>query len=148
MKIALVGNPNCGKTTIFNALTGARQKVGNWAGVTVDKKSGHFVHDSQSVEVVDLPGLYSLVGSDGNALDEQIACKFILNEKPDAVINVVDASNFERNLFLTMQLIEMGVPVILAVNMIDVAKDKGFIIHFDKLEKELGIKTKKHKKPL
>jgi ferrous iron transport protein B len=141
MKIALVGNPNCGKTTIFNALTGARQKVGNWAGVTVDKKSGHFVHDSQSVEVVDLPGLYSLVGSDGNALDEQIACKFILNEKPDAVINVVDASNFERNLFLTMQLIEMGVPVILAVNMIDVAKDKGFIIHFDKLEKELGIKV-------
>jgi ferrous iron transport protein B len=141
MKIAIVGNPNCGKTTIFNALTGAKQKVGNWAGVTVDKKSGNIQLNGKSSEIIDLPGLYSMVGSDANALDEQIASKFIIEEKPDLIINVIDASNFERNLFLTMQLIEMKVPVILAINMIDVAKKKGLVIDFDKLEKTIGTQV-------
>ena len=141
MKVAIVGNPNCGKTTIFNALTGAKQKVGNWAGVTVDKKSGNIQLNGQNSEIIDLPGLYSMVGSDANALDEQIASRFIIEESPDLIINIIDASNFERNLFLTMQLIEMNVPIVLAINMIDVAKKKGFIIDFDKLEKVLGIQV-------
>ena len=139
MKVAIVGNPNCGKTTIFNGLTGAKQKVGNWAGVTVDKKFANLIIDDTSLQIVDLPGLYSMLGSDESSLDERIASSFIIEEKPDVVVNVVDASNFYRNLFLTMQLIEMKVPMILAVNMIDVSKKKGFSIDFDKLEKELGI---------
>ncbi len=139
MKISLIGNPNCGKTTLFNALTGARQKVGNWAGVTVDKKSGSFTHGDHEIEVVDLPGLYSLISSDEHALDEQIACQHILHEQPDVVVNVIDASNFERNLFLTLQLIEMKIPMIIVVNMTDVAQKRGFIIHFDQLEKMFGV---------
>lgn len=141
MKYALVGNPNCGKTTIFNALTGLNQKVGNWSGVTVDKKTGHFSSNNQKVEIVDIPGIYSLSVSDDNSIDEQIAYSFIVKEKPSAIINVVDASNLNRSLYLTMQLIELGLPVILAVNMIDVANKKGTIIHFDKLAKMLGCKV-------
>ncbi|MDC0534274.1 Fe(2+) transporter permease subunit FeoB [Francisellaceae bacterium] len=138
-KIAIVGNPNCGKTTIFNAITGSNQKVGNWSGVTVDKKSGYFQCGKDKTELVDLPGLYSITSSDENSLDEQVASKFLINEKPELVINVIDASNFERHMYLTMQLLEMKVPVVLAVNMIDVAKARGMIIHFDKLAKKLNI---------
>lgn len=141
MKYALVGNPNCGKTTIFNALTGLNQKVGNWSGVTVDKKTGYFSSDNQKIEIVDIPGIYSLSVSDDNSIDEQIAYSFIVKEKPNAIINVVDASNLNRSLYLTMQLIELGLPVILAVNMIDVANKKGTLIHFDKLAKMLGCKV-------
>ncbi|MFT6835721.1 MAG: ferrous iron transport protein B [Francisellaceae bacterium] len=138
-KIAIVGNPNCGKTTIFNAITGSNQKVGNWSGVTVDKKSGTFKCGDERVELVDLPGLYSITTSDENALDEQVASKFMIEDKPDLVINVIDASNIERHLYLTMQLLEMQVPMVLAVNMVDVAKSRGMIVHFDKLKNKLNI---------
>ncbi|AXA33062.1 Fe(2+) transporter permease subunit FeoB [Francisella adeliensis] len=141
MKYALVGNPNCGKTTIFNALTGLNQKVGNWSGVTVDKKVGSFESNKQKVEIVDIPGIYSLAVSDESSIDEQIAYSYIINDKPNAIINVLDASNLNRSLYLTMQLIELGLPVILVVNMIDVANKKGAIIHYDKLEKMLGCKV-------
>ncbi len=141
MKYALVGNPNCGKTTIFNALTGLNQKVGNWSGVTVDKKTGFFEVNKQKIEIVDIPGIYSLSVSDESSVDEQIAYSFIINDKPNAIINVLDASNLNRSLYLTMQLIELGLPVILAVNMIDVANNKGIIIHYNKLAKALGCKV-------
>ncbi len=141
MKYALVGNPNCGKTTIFNALTGMNQKVGNWSGVTVDKKTGFFNVNKQKIEIVDIPGIYSLSVSDESSIDEQIAYSFIINDKPNAIINVLDASNLNRSLYLTMQLIELGLPVILAVNMIDVANNKGIVIHYDKLAKALGCKV-------
>lgn len=141
MKYALVGNPNCGKTTIFNSLTGLNQKVGNWSGVTVDKKTGVFNSNDKKIEIVDIPGIYSLSISDENSIDEQIAYSFIVNEKPDAIINVVDASNLNRSLYLTVQLIELGLPVILAVNMVDVATKKGIVVHYDKLEKALGCKV-------
>lgn len=141
MKYALVGNPNCGKTTIFNALTGLNQKVGNWSGVTVDKKIGFFEVNNQEVEIVDIPGIYSLSVSDESSVDEQIAYSFIINDKPNAVINVLDASNLNRSLYLTMQLIELGLPVILAVNMIDVANNKGIVVHYNKLAKALGCKV-------
>lgn len=140
MKYALVGNPNCGKTTIFNVLTGLNQKVGNWSGVTVDKKTGFFTAKEEKIEIVDIPGIYSLSVSDENSIDEQIAYSFIVKEKPDAIINVVDASNLKRSLYLTVQLIELGLPVILAVNMIDVANKKGTIIHYNKLAETLGCK--------
>ena len=138
MKYAIIGNPNCGKTTIFNALTGLKQKIGNWSGVTVDKKTGSIHHQQAQVEIVDLPGIYTLNVSDETSTDEQIAAQFLLQEKPDAVINVVDAANLERNLYLTMQLIEMNTPIVLAVNMIDVAKSKGVVIDYDQLSKKLG----------
>ena len=141
MKYALVGNPNCGKTTIFNALTGLNQKVGNWSGVTVDKKTGFFEVNKQKIEIVDIPGIYSLSVSDESSVDEQIAYSFIINDKPNAIINVLDASNLNRSLYLTMQLIELGLPVILAVNMIDVANNKGIIIHYNKLAKALGCRV-------
>ncbi len=139
MKYAIIGNPNCGKTTIFNALTGLNQKVGNWSGVTVDKKSGVFTHHGKKIELIDLPGIYSLTASDASSLDEQVATNFLIESKPDAVINVIDASNLERNLYLTMQLIEMNIPVILAVNMVDVANKKGIVIHYNKLASLLGV---------
>src|SRR5476649_1460428 len=111
MTIGLVGNPNCGKTTLFNALTGARQRVGNWPGVTVERKSGFFKEAGNTVEVVDLPGTYSLVMmSDTSSLDEQIACNYILNGSADVMVNILDASNLERSLYLTLQLLEMQVP--------------------------------------
>ena len=110
MKIALLGNPNCGKTSLFNQLTGSSQRVGNWSGVTVDKKTGHFQLGGHQVDVVDLPGVYSLsVVSDTSSLDEQIACDFVLSKDFDVIINIVDASNLSRNLYLTMQLLEMQV---------------------------------------
>ena len=141
MKYAIIGNPNAGKTTIFNALTGLNQKVGNWSGVTVDKKTGFFTHQSKKFEIIDLPGVYSLSASDTSAIDEEIATRFILEAKPDAIINVIDASNLERNLYLTMQLIEMNLPVVLAINMTDVAAKKGLVIDYNRLAKQLGCEV-------
>jgi ferrous iron transport protein B len=137
--VALVGNPNCGKTTLFNALTGARQRVGNWPGVTVERKSGYFTEAGATVEVVDLPGVYSLtLASETAALDERIACDFILHQQADVIINIVDASNVDRHLYLTTQLLEMGAPIILALNMMDVAKTNQIHIDIAKLARELN----------
>lgn len=139
LTIALVGNPNGGKTTLFNALTGARQRIGNWPGVTVERKSGYFTESSVTVEVVDLPGVYSLtLASETAAIDERVACEFILNQQPDLIINIVDASNLERHLYLTTQLLEMGAPVVLALNMIDIARSQKIDINIAKLAAELG----------
>ncbi len=138
LTIATVGNPNCGKTTLFNALTGSRQKVGNWPGVTVDRKEGTYVQDGQTVTVVDLPGTYSLGGLSSSGLDEAIARDYILSGEPGLIVNVVDAANLERNLYLTAQLIEMRVPVIVALNMTDVATDHGIEIDVAALSAGLG----------
>jgi len=135
-RIALVGNPNCGKTTLFNALTGARQHVGNWPGVTVERMSGYFTAAGQSIEVVDLPGTYAI--SKVGSIDECIACDFILSHQADLIINIVDASNLERHLYLTTQLLEMGAPVILALNMMDVARARQIQIDLAVLSRELG----------
>lgn len=128
--VGLIGNPNCGKTTLFNALTGARQKVANWAGVTVERREGFFHHKGYTIKVVDLPGAYSLTSF---SMEELITRQFILHDKPDFIINVVDAGNLERNLYLTTQLIEIEAPVIIALNMIDEAYDKGLTINTEKL---------------
>lgn len=133
--IALAGNPNAGKTTIFNALTGARQHVGNWPGVTVEKKEGSLKHKGQNVHVVDLPGTYSLTAF---SLEEIIARNFIVDNGPDIVINVVDASNLERNLYLTVQLLEMGCKLVIALNMIDVASTRGIDINVEELAELFG----------
>ena len=134
IKIALAGNPNCGKTTLFNNLTGSNQYVGNWPGVTVEKKEGKLKgHDD--VVIQDLPGIYSL---SPYTLEEVVARGYLVNEKPDAILNIVDGSNLERNLYLTTQLLEMGVPVVVAVNMMDVVRKRGDEIHADQLAKELG----------
>lgn len=136
--IALAGNPNCGKTTLFNALTGSRQKVGNWAGVTVEKKTGQLRLGEYTVEVVDLPGVYSLSQAD-QGVDEQIARRYITEEKPDLVINMVDASNLKRNLLLTHELMDLGCPTLIALNMLDVAENQGTRIDVEALEKRLGL---------
>jgi ferrous iron transport protein B len=137
--VGIVGNPNCGKSTLFNALTGARQKVGNWPGVTVEHKSGQFEIDGQQVEVVDLPGVYSLITiSATQSLDERIACDFILNRQADLIVNIVDATNLERNLYLTALLLTMHVPVVMAVNMMDIAQKRQIIINLPKLSELLG----------
>jgi len=137
--IALVGNPNCGKTTLFNALTGSKQRVGNWPGVTVEKKSGEYRHADVRVEVVDLPGTYSLDVVDREvSLDERVARDFVHAGEADLVINIVDASNLERNLYLTSQLIEMGVPLLVVLNMTDVAEAKGMQVDAAALARELG----------
>jgi len=139
MIVGLVGNPNCGKTTLFNALTGARQHVGNWPGVTVEKKSGSFALQNSTVEVVDLPGTYSLItASDTASIDEKIACEFVLNNQADIIVNIVDASHLERNLYLTLQLIEMQVPMIVVLNMIDIASQQQINISVDVLSQQLG----------
>ena len=138
--IALVGNPNCGKTTVFNALTGARQHVGNWPGVTVERKHGEYRFTGQTVEVVDLPGTYSLDVVDGEvSLDEKLARDYIHANEASLIVNVVDASNLERNLYLTIELAEMGVPMLLVLNMTDVARAKGLALDPDALEKALGV---------
>jgi ferrous iron transport protein B len=139
LSIALVGNPNGGKTTLFNALTGARQHVGNWPGVTVERKSGVFTYQGSVVEVVDLPGVYSLtLSSETAAMDERIASEFILQRQADVIINIVDASNLERHLYLTTQLLEMGAPVVLALNMMDVARARQIHIDIKQLARGLG----------
>lgn len=137
--IALVGNPNCGKTTLFNALTGSRQHVGNWPGVTVERKSGFFIHQHIRFEVIDLPGVYSLmVASEAGAIDESIACEYILRQEADVIVNILDGSNLERHLYLTMQLIEMGVPLIVVVNMMDLACTRGIHLQLGLLSTLLG----------
>ena len=134
--IALAGNPNSGKTTLFNALTGARQHVGNYPGVTVEKKEGTYHDQRGQIHIVDLPGTYSLTVY---SLEEVVARDYLVNEKPRVVINIVDASNLERNLYLTMQFLEMGLPVCVALNMMDVAKNRGMTIDAEKLSELLGI---------
>ena len=134
--IALAGNPNCGKTTLFNALTGSHQTVGNWPGVTVEKKEGK-LRGQKDVIITDLPGVYSLQPCDSSSEDEQVAREYILSGEASLVVNIVDASNLERNLYLTSQLIEMQIPLIVAVNMLDVAKNHSIAINLDKLAQEL-----------
>lgn len=135
--VVLAGNPNCGKTAIFNLLTGSHQHVGNWSGVTVDKKYGFFQHQNSWVQVIDLPGVYSTsVASD--AVDEKIACQCLLSDEANMVINVIDGSNLERNLYLTLQLLEMNIPIILAVNMMDIVKQRGLKLDLKQLSKLLG----------
>lgn len=138
--VALVGNPNCGKSTLFNALTGAKQHVGNWPGVTVEKKSGHYRHGEQMVEVIDLPGTYSFDadGVDADSIDERIAQQFLTTTECDAIINVVDASSLARGLYLTLQLIEAKLPVVVALNMMDVADRHGMHIDATTLGNRLG----------
>ncbi|AMO56454.1 Fe(2+) transporter permease subunit FeoB [Endozoicomonas montiporae] len=136
---AIVGNPNCGKTTVYNALTGAKQRVGNWPGVTVERRSGYYQHQGLDIEVVDLPGTYCLdVVDDQVSMDERIARDFILEREAELVLNVLDASNIERNLYLTTQLLDMGLPVVVVLNMMDVAADKGMVIDPEALSKMLG----------
>ncbi|MBB70795.1 MAG: ferrous iron transport protein B [Legionellales bacterium] len=137
--VAIVGNPNCGKTTLFNRLTGSQQKVGNWAGVTVERKQGEMRIDGRALTLVDLPGVYSLsVASEAHAIDEYIACEYIHSGEADLIINILDGSNLKRNLYLTLQLLEMGVPCILAVNMLDIAKQRGVDLDLRALERLLG----------
>ncbi|MDF1654159.1 MAG: Fe(2+) transporter permease subunit FeoB [Coxiellaceae bacterium] len=138
LHVALAGNPNCGKTALFNALTGSCQKVGNWPGVTVERKCGNCRCDKAELKVVDLPGTYSLAVTSEAALDERIACEYLLGDEVDVIVNVIDGSNLERNLYLTLQLLEMGKPVVLAVNMMDVVESRGLHIDFAKLGKQLG----------
>ena len=139
LTIGLIGNPNSGKTTLFNQLTGARQRVGNWAGVTVERKEGQFTTIDNQVTLVDLPGTYSLTTiSSQTSLDEQIACHYILSGDADLLINVVDASNLERNLYLTLQLLELGIPCVVALNMLDIAEKQQIRIDVDALSARLG----------
>ena len=133
--IGVVGNPNCGKTTLFNAMTGTKQRVGNWPGVTVDRKSGEYVHEDKTIEVVDLPGIYSLSAA---SLDEEVARDYILSGEADLIVNIIDASNLERNFYLTVQLLEMQVPMLLALNMMDTAKERRIEIDIPMLSKRLG----------
>ena len=137
-KVALLGNPNCGKTTLFNLLTGGRQKVGNWPGVTVEKKFGFFSSALHDYELVDLPGVYSL-SEDFKALDEKIAQEYLRNGEIDLVINVIDASNIERSLVLTQQLLEQGLPILIVANMLDVAAQQGLIVNTRELSARLGV---------
>jgi ferrous iron transport protein B len=137
--VGVVGNPNCGKTTLFNALTGSKQHVGNWPGVTVEKKSGEYDHAGKIVGLVDLPGTYSLEAADDQvSLDEKVARDYVASRQADLVINIIDASNIERNLYLTSQLIEMRVPMLLVLNMMDAVKQRGIKIDIDALAQELG----------
>ena len=135
MTIALAGNPNSGKTTVFNNLTGTHQHVGNWPGVTVEKKEGIYRYQDYTVKVVDLPGVYSLTTY---SPDEVVARNFILECAPDVVVNIVDASNLERNLYLTIQLIELEANLVIALNMMDIAKSRDYHIDVDSLSHELG----------
>ena len=136
LKFALAGNPNCGKTTLFNTLTGSTAHVGNWPGVTVDKREGVYKKLSEHINIVDLPGIYSL---SPYTPEEVVSRNFILEEKPDCVINIVDATNLERNLYLTTQIMEIDVPVVVALNMIDVVKKSGDKLDAKKLEREIGV---------
>ena len=137
--VGVVGNPNCGKTTLFNAFTGSKQHVGNWPGVTVEKKTGEYTHAGKLIELVDLPGTYSLEAADDQvSLDEKVARDYIASKQADLIINIIDASNIERNLYLTSQLIEMRVPMILVLNMMDQVKSRGIKIDCDYLAQQLG----------
>ncbi|MDD6736185.1 MAG: FeoB small GTPase domain-containing protein, partial [Clostridiales bacterium] len=136
LRIALAGNPNSGKTTLFNALTGSNQFVGNWPGVTVEKKEGKLKkHDG--VTITDLPGIYSL---SPYTLEEVVARNYLISERPDAILNIVDGTNLERNLYLTTQLTELGIPVVIAINMMDIVRKNGDKINIAELSRELGCK--------
>lgn len=137
IKIALAGNPNCGKTTLFNALTGSNQFVGNWPGVTVEKKEGK-LKKYNDVIITDLPGIYSL---SPYTLEEVVARNYLIEERPDAILNIIDGTNLERNLYLTTQLTELGIPVVIAVNMMDIVQKNGDKIHIDELSRQLGCKV-------
>ena len=134
IKIALAGNPNAGKTTLFNALTGSNQFVGNWPGVTVEKKEGK-LKGHKDVVITDLPGIYSL---SPYTLEEVVARNYLIQERPDAILNIIDGTNLERNLYLTTQLVELGIPVVVAINMMDIVRKNGDQIRIDQLAKELG----------
>lgn len=137
--VGVVGNPNCGKTTLFNALTGAKQHVGNWPGVTVEKKTGEYAYEGKTIELVDLPGTYSLEASDDQvSLDEKVARDFVAAKEADLIVNIVDASSIERHLYLTSQLVEMRTPMILVLNMMDAVKQRGIKIDIAYLEERLG----------
>ena len=137
--VGVVGNPNCGKTTLFNVLTGSKQQVGNWPGVTVEKKTGEYTHDNQLIELVDLPGTYSLESADDHvSLDEKVARDYVVSKVADLIINIIDASNIERNLYLTSQLIEMRVPMLIVLNMMDAVKQRGIKIDIESLSEQLG----------
>ena len=136
IKIALAGNPNSGKTTLFNALTGSNQFVGNWPGVTVEKKEGR-LKKHEDVVIMDLPGIYSL---SPYTLEEVVARNYLINERPDAILNIIDGTNLERNLYLTTQLTELGIPVVIAINMMDVVKKNGDKINIPELSRQLGCK--------
>ena len=137
IKIALAGNPNSGKTTLFNALTGSNQFVGNWPGVTVEKKEGK-LKGYKDVKLMDLPGIYSL---SPYTLEEVVARNYLINDIPDAIINIVDGTNIERNLYLSTQLMELGIPVIMAVNMMDIVEKNNDKIHIKKLSQKLGCEV-------
>ena len=134
IKIALAGNPNCGKTTLFNALTGSNQFVGNWPGVTVEKKEGKLKWDKEAT-IMDLPGIYSL---SPYTLEEVVARNYLITDRPDAILNIVDGTNIERNLYLSTQIMELGIPVVMAINMMDLVRKSGDQINVDKLSKKLG----------
>ena len=135
INVALFGNPNVGKTTVFNLLTGSKQYVGNWPGVTIEKKEGFI---SEDIKIVDLPGIYAM---DTFSNEEKVSKQFLENENVDLILNIVDASSLDRNLYLTTQLMQYNKPIILLLNMIDVAEAKGIHIDTKKLEKELGVKV-------
>ena len=135
-KIAVVGNPNCGKTTLFNGLTNGHVRTGNWPGVTVEKLEGIIKYSEEEVIIVDLPGIYSFYAS---SEDEKVARDYILSGDSEFIINIVDANNMERNLYLTTQLLEMGVPVFVLINMVDIAEKNGIHIDAEKLSKKLGV---------
>ena len=137
MRIALAGNPNSGKTTLFNALTGSNQFVGNWPGVTVEKKEGKLKKHAD-VTITDLPGIYSL---SPYTLEEVVARNYLVGERPDAILNIIDGTNLERNLYLTTQLTELGIPVVVAINMMDIVRKNGDKIHVQELSKALGCKV-------
>ncbi len=138
MRVALAGNPNCGKTTLFNALTGSTAHVGNWPGVTVDKREGTYKKGGKKIEIVDLPGIYSL---SPYTPEEVVSRNYIINERPDCIINIIDATNLERNLYLTSQILEINVPVVIALNMMDLVNKAGNVIDVIELEKKLGVKV-------
>lgn len=137
VKIALAGNPNSGKTTLFNALTGSNQFVGNWPGVTVEKKEGK-LKDNKEAVVIDLPGIYSL---SPYSLEEVVARNYLITERPDAILNIVDGTNLERNLYLSTQLMELGIPVVMAVNMMDAVQRSGDRIDTEQLSEKLGCEV-------
>ena len=143
IKIALAGNPNCGKTTLFNSLTGSNQYVGNWPGVTVEKKEGKLKgHDD--VVIQDLPGIYSL---SPYTLEEVVARGYLVNEKPDAILNIIDGTNIERNLYLTTQLIELGIPVVMAVNMIDLVRQERRQDRPEEAVQRAGLRGRRNLRP-
>ena len=137
LNIALAGNPNCGKTTLFNEITGSKQHVGNWPGVTVEKKEGKYKRN-KDMNIVDLPGIYSL---SPYSAEEIVARNYIVEEQPDVLINIIDATNIERNMYLTLQILETEIPTIVALNMMDEVENSGTKIDIDKISKHLGVKV-------